>query len=86
MRFECRFKSLKSISVVILFIYKLMIGNSKITEKINRDNAFEHQKRKPRLSANQSSNNWAQLVFKGSVEHVGGQPLDCKFNTLKHCL
>jgi len=25
-------------------------------------------------------------MFKGSVEHVGGQPPDCKCNTLKHCL
>ena len=43
------------------------------------------KKRNP-LSANQPLNNWAQLVFKGSVERVGGQPPDCKFNTLKHCL
>ena len=43
------------------------------------------KKRNP-LSTNQPSNNWAQLVFKGSVECVGGQPADCKFNTLKHCL
>ena len=25
-----------------------------------RENAFEHKKKKPRLSANRSSNNWAQ--------------------------
>ena len=43
------------------------------------------KKRNP-LSDNQPSNNWTQLVFKGSVERVGGQPPDCKFNTLKHCL
>ena len=43
------------------------------------------KKRNP-LSTNQPSNNWAQLVFRGSVERVGGQPADCKFNTLKHCL
>ena len=37
-----------------------MIG--KTTEKyhIIRQNAFEHKKKKPRLSANQPSNNWAQ--------------------------
>ena len=28
-RFEFRFESLKSISVLILFVYKLMIGSSK---------------------------------------------------------
>ena len=43
------------------------------------------KKRNP-LSTNQPSNNWPQLVFKGSVEHVGGQPPDCNFNTLKHSL
>ena len=74
--------------MLILFVYKLMMRNItlKITEKIIRENAFEHQKKKPGLSANQPLNNWAQLVFKQSVEHVGGQPPDCKFNTLKHCL
>ena len=31
----------------------------KITEKIIRENAFEHKKEKPGLSANRPSNNWA---------------------------
>ena len=39
-----------------------MIGSSKITEKIIRENAFEHKKKKPGLSANRPSNNWA-LVY-----------------------
>ena len=30
-----------------------------ITEKIVRENAFEQKKKKPRLNANQPSNNWA---------------------------
>ena len=59
MRFEFRFESLKSISVSILFVYKLMIGSSKIAEKIIQENAFEPKKKKPGLSANRLSNNWA---------------------------
>ena len=39
------------ISVLILFDYKLMIGNSKnLTEKMIRENAFEHKKKKPGLN------------------------------------
>ena len=50
-RFDFRFEPLKSISVLILFVYKLMIGSSyKITEKIIQENAFEHKKRKPGLN------------------------------------
>ena len=45
-RFEFRFESLKSISVLILFFYKLMIGSS----KNNGENAFEQKKKKPRLN------------------------------------
>ena len=56
-RFEFRFESLESISGVILFVYKLMIESSKITEKIIRDNAFEHKKKKAGLSTNRPSNN-----------------------------
>ena len=33
-----------------------------ITEKIIRENAFEHKKDKPGLSANRPSNNWALKV------------------------
>ena len=43
MKFEFRFESLKSISVLILFVYKLMIGSS----KINRENTLEKKKKKP---------------------------------------
>ena len=46
-RFESRFESLKIISVLIRFAYKLMIGSSKKTEKIIRENGFEHKKKKP---------------------------------------
>ena len=31
----------------------------KITEKIIQENAFEQKKKKPGLSSNRSSNNWA---------------------------
>ena len=41
-----------------------MIGSSKrITEKITRQNASERQKKKPGLSANRLSNNWAQNII-----------------------
>ena len=50
MRFEFRFESLKINSVLIPFVYKLMIGGCKITEKIIRENAFEHKKKKPGLN------------------------------------
>ena len=33
-RFELRFEALKSISVLFLLVYKMMIGSSKIAEKI----------------------------------------------------
>ena len=36
-----------------------MIGSSKNNRKIIRENAFEHKKKKPGLSANRPSNNWA---------------------------
>ena len=35
---------------MILFVYKLMIGNSKKKKKIIRENAFEHKKKKPELN------------------------------------
>ena len=36
-----------------------MIGSSKLTEKIILENAFEHKKKKPGLSTNRPSKNWA---------------------------
>ena len=48
---------------MFFFVYKLMVGSSKISEKIIREKAFEHKKKKPGLSANQPSNNWALGVF-----------------------
>ena len=59
-KFEFRFESLKSISVLILFAYKLMIGSSKDNKDIILENALEHKKKKPGLIANRPSNNWAQ--------------------------
>ena len=60
MRFEFRFESLKSISVLILFVYWLMIGSSNtITKRIIPENAFEHKKKKPGLSTNRPLNNSA---------------------------
>ena len=50
-KFEFRFESLKGISVLVLFVYKLMIGSFKnSTQKIIRENAFEPKKKKPRLN------------------------------------
>ena len=41
-------KALKSISILILFVYKLEA--LQITEKITGENGFEHKKRKPGLN------------------------------------
>jgi len=49
-RFEFRFESLKRISVLILFVYKLMIGSSKNNRENIRENAFEHKKKKHGLN------------------------------------
>ena len=57
-------------SVLILFVYKLMIGSSKITDRIIPENAFEHKNKKPGLSANRPSNNWAQV----KVNNDGYEP------------
>ena len=65
MRFEFRFESLKSISVLILFAYKLMIGSSKNNRENYPRKCFWTQEKEtqvkfnPRLSANWLSNNWA---------------------------
>ena len=48
MRLEFRHEGLKSISVLILFVYKLMFGSSK--------NDTENY-----VSANRPSNNWAVI-------------------------
>ena len=66
-RFEFRFESLKRISVLILFVYKLMIESSKYNRKNYPRKCFGTQEREtrikfnPGLSANQPSNNWAQF-------------------------
>ena len=69
-RFEFRFESLKSISVLILFVYKLMIGSF----KNNRDNyprkCLWTQEKETRvkfntgLSTYRPSNNWALLFVR----------------------
>jgi len=48
-----------------------MIGSSKITDRIIPENAFEHKKKKPGLSANRPSNNLALNVkcLKGNLGH-----------------
>ena len=64
-RFEFRFDSLKSISVLILFVYKLIIGSSKNNRENYPRKWFWRQEKEtrvkfnPGLSANQPSNNWA---------------------------
>ena len=71
-RFEFRFESLKSISVLVLFVYKLMIGSSKNNRENFPRKCFRTQEQEtrvkfnPGLSANRPSNNWA-LHFKESV-------------------
>ena len=40
-----------------------MIGSSKNNRENYPKNAFEHKKKKPGLSANRPSNNWALMVF-----------------------
>ena len=63
--FEFRYESLESISVLILFVYKLMIGSSKnSTENYPRKCFWTQEKEtwvkfNPGLSANRPSNNWA---------------------------
>ena len=66
-RFEFRFESLKSSSVLILFVYKLMIGSSKNNRENYPRKCFWTQEREtrvkfnPGLSADRPSNNWAQF-------------------------
>ena len=65
-RLEFRFESLKRISVLILFVYKLMIGSSKNSTENCPRKCFQTQLKKtrvkfnPELSANRLSNNWAK--------------------------
>ena len=69
MRFEFRFESLKGISVLVLFVYKLMIGSSENSTENIQENAFEHKKKNPGLSANRPSNNWAKMLC-GKISQV----------------
>ena len=69
-KFELRFESLKSISALILFVYKLMIGSSKNSTENYARKCFWIQEKEtrvnfnPRLSANRPSNNSAQVCRK----------------------
>ena len=64
-RSEFRFESLKSISVLILFVYKLMIGSFKNNRENYPRKCLWTQEKETRvnfnteLSANRPSNNWA---------------------------
>ena len=64
-KFEFRFESLKGISVLVLFVYKLMIGSFKNSTENYPRKCFWTQEKKtqvkfnPGLSANRPSNNWA---------------------------
>ena len=58
-KFEFRFESLKGISVLVLFVYKLMIGSSKNSTENYSRKCFWTQEKKPGLSTNRPSNNWA---------------------------
>ena len=69
-RFEFRFESLKSISVIILFVYKLMIGSSKNSGEYYPRKCFWTQKKqtrvifKPGLSAKPPFSNWVLVCTK----------------------
>ena len=60
--FEFRFESLKSISVLFFLSTSWWLEALKIAQKIIRENAVDHKKKKPGLSANRPLNNWA-LVY-----------------------
>ena len=69
MRFEFRFGNLKSISGLILFVYKLMIGSSRNSTENYTRKCFRTREKEsrvnfnPGLSANRPSNNSAQIFF-----------------------
>ena len=74
-RFEFIYESLKGISVLILFVYKLMIGSSKTNRQNYPRKGFWTQdeetrvKFNPGISANRPSNNWA-LNYLYTVSYV----------------
>ena len=41
-----------------------------MTEKINQENAFEQKKKKPGLSTNRPSNNWALVICSNFVNRI----------------
>ena len=71
-RFEFKFESLKSISVLTLFVYKLMIESSRYNRENYPRKCFLTQEREtrvkfnPGLSADRPSNIWAQQFCKAS--------------------
>ena len=54
-----RFSS-ENVFLVPLSLFIPFILRNAVTNKFIRENAFEHKKEKPGLSANRPSNNWAQ--------------------------
>ena len=75
-RFEFRFERFKSISVLILFVYKLMTGSSKNNRENYPRKCFWTQEKEtrvnfnPGLSANRPSNNWALLYRSYVPRHI----------------
>ena len=69
MKFKFRFESLKSISVLILFVYKLMIGSSKNNRENYPRKCFWTQEKEiwvkfnPGVRANRPLDNCTQLKF-----------------------
>ena len=84
MKFEFRFESLKSISVLILFVYKLKIGSSKINRENYQRKYFRKKEKETGLSANRPLNNWA-LYF---LAFPPLKDISEKFGQLprKHCM
>ena len=67
MRFEFRYESLKIISVLVLFVYKLIIESFKNNRENYPRKFFQAQEKETwvkfnlGLSANRPLNNWAQI-------------------------
>ena len=60
-RFEFRFESFKSISVLILFVYKLMIGSSKNNRGNYQRKCFWAQEKETRVKFNRGWSAFEQL-------------------------
>ena len=75
-RFEFKFESLKSISVLILFVFTLMIGSSKNNRENYPRKCFWTEEKEtpvkfnPGLSANRPLSNWAWILTCHSLNWV----------------